>query len=141
MAHRLLRSIVFSSVVLLEGSGCSLSHGRDSAPPLDPPDGGASGDGGPPEIARPPRLDAGWLDDAGQLRDAEAIRDAWLAPEDAGRDSGLELGDGGDLRMCEEGWPPTKAYWCVLEGDSRLCCRGPEEDRSDCCVQPIEGGS
>lgn len=141
MAHRLLRSIVFSGVVLLEGSGCSLSHGRAPLAPGEPPDGGASGDGGPPEIIPPPRRDAGWLDDAGQLRDAAAIRDAWVASDDAGSDAAVERADAGDPRMCEEGWPPTKAYFCVLEGDAQLCCRGTESDPQDCCIRPTNDGS
>ena len=144
MAHRLLHSLVFSSVVLLEGLGCSISHG--APPPL--PDAGPGGDGGPPppDDAHTPPLDAGWFDDAGALRDAGAILDAHFAA-DAGWDGGSDAGpladgdagprerDAGPRSSCEEGWPPTKGFWCVMEDEQMLCCRSSQEATDDtCCV-------
>lgn len=142
MSHRLLRSLVLSSVVLLESAGCTLSH--RSSPPPDP-DTGPGGDGGPPppEDGGAPGRDGGWLDDAGRVRDAAAVRDAWLdaeGPTDAG---GLGF-DAGDVRLCEDGWPPTKGFWCVMQDDAVLCCRsvfladGGMVDEA-CCLGAVEG--
>jgi hypothetical protein len=113
MAHRLLHSLVISSVMALEGLGCAFSHtpepAREPPPdPLEPPPMGFD-DGA---------VDAGPLDtgtaDTGRPGTGSADTgapdtgspDTSPAPTDTGAP------DGSDPRFCEPGWPTTKASFC-----------------------------
>lgn len=95
MSHRLLHSLVFSSIVVLEGAGCTESH----APPTAASDASA------------------------EPADASVLSpDAWMP----------------DVRLCEAGWPTTKAMTCVeVEAmDLFRCCptgHDPETDPDACC--------
>ena len=153
MAHRFLHTLVFSSVLALEG--CSTSHSSL----LEMPDGGMPDvpnrdaeppafDGGPPSVdAGPPPFDGGSPNvDAGT--------------PDAGHDSGPPI----DLRFCEPGWQTTKASYCrpldmddpasllvcyssfICEpvendgGDLIEACREREEEDGGCLLQRAEWG-
>lgn len=134
--HRLFHTLVFSSVMALEG--CALSHATDG-PPFMPP--------AAPDAQADVQPDAGtdtaeWPDtsvapdDAGFDAEADAEADAVAdALPDASPDADAEPADAAmDARLCEAGWPPTKATFCVPvdAGPAMLCCRtvGDEE----CCV-------
>ncbi len=121
MAHRLLRTLVFSSSMLLEGvtSGCAESH------PSEP-------DAGAPSPDAPPVDDAGPLDAAAPDAGSDAGRDAGADAPDA---AVLE-GDAG-LVFCERGWPTTKAQSCTIEPSGfALCCGGifVEDTGPECCI-------
>ena len=138
MAHRLLHSLVFSSVIALEAAGCNTSHmlvppdPRDGGPPDDDDDAGPDHDAStwiPLADAGPPPTDAGppTRDDAGP------------PVVDAGLDAGFDdAGPPHDLRTCEPGWPTTKAMVCEPDGAGRvICCRLPSlepDGGMDCCV-------
>lgn len=128
MAHRLLHSLVISSLFALEGSGCTSSHDRPPLPP-PPPDGDDAGTwwldaGAPrPRDAGVRRSDAGRSpSDAGAPADAGPPDAA--APSDAGAPSdGGFAADGGEMPMCEPGWPTTKGFFCTeLENGEIVCC-------------------
>lgn len=125
IAHRLLHSVVISSVLALESVGCGISHDR-----VDPPDD----DGGPrdrsPDAGR--RRDAGFrMVDAGTPVEPDAGRaDAGAPPGDAGPPPP----DAGDARACEPGWPTTKGFFCTtVSDDLLLCCNSFGED--PCCLR------
>lgn len=138
MAHRLLRILVFSSSLLLEGAaaGCATSHGAPEP------------DGSSPDASRPdaPRLvpDAPLARDVG--RPDTGLPDAPLdtgtdAPPDAPEpvdapDAAILEGDAG-LIFCEMGWPTTKAQTCSVDTDGvTRCCRPAffEDAGPSCCI-------
>lgn len=147
MQHRLLHSLVVSSVFLLD-VGCGSSHvvGDD--------DGGPAPDGGGVDAAREVRdaaptapdaqdaVDAAAIDDAAVNDDATLVADAAeaidAAPEvDAAPepiDVGLDPDAAMDPRLCESGWPTTKGYICTPTTDPlrSVCCRF--EDTEPCCL-------
>lgn len=129
LAERLFHSVVISSVLALESTGCTMSHD-----PIAPtPDGGDDRDGGALPDAGPRRFDAGAPDagppDAGPP-DAGAT-DAG-APDAGAPDAGLIE----DLPFCEPGWPTTKAMFCTWQDDVQVCCSSlvPEDEPERCCV-------
>lgn len=125
MAHRLLHSLVFSSVMVLEGLGCAVSHhGPDEDPPAPPP---------PPRHFDPPVDDGGLPGDAGG-------EDSGAPQLDAGEPA--DPADAGDPRLCEPGWPTTKASYCaVVDMDSEferiVCCNSFGEE--PCCTASEDG--
>ncbi|MFK8002569.1 MAG: hypothetical protein AB8H86_23465 [Polyangiales bacterium] len=115
MAHRFLHTLVFSSVLALEG--CSTSHSSQG----DLPDGGmpdapnpdAFFDAGPrPFDTGPARVDAGPPPFDGGSTNVDS------GAPDAGRPT--------DPRLCEPGWQTTKASTCqpidMNDPDSPLIC-------------------
>ncbi|MEM9188796.1 MAG: hypothetical protein AAGF12_06450 [Myxococcota bacterium] len=108
MAHRLFHSLVFSSVMALEG--CALSHSDSGSPPdplFLPPD--AQVDGSVDDAAQ---------DATTQDRSVDALVDA--------------VPDARDPRLCEPGWPTTKATVCApIEPEAQFeCC----SSRDECCI-------
>lgn len=120
MAHRFLHTLVFSSVLALEG--CSTSHSS----PLEMPDGGmpdapnldaGTRDAGPPPFdGGRPSVDAGPPPFDGGSPNVDA------GSPDAGQDAGPPM----DPRLCEPGWQTTKASTCqpidMDDPDSPLIC-------------------
>jgi len=115
LAERLFHTVVISSVLALESTGCTMSHD-----PIAPtPDAGDDPDAGHLPDAGPRRFDAG-APDAG-ARDAGAP-DAG-APDAGAPDAGVsDAGMIEDIPFCEPGWPTTKAMHCTWEGDVAICC-------------------
>lgn len=98
MAHRFLHTLVFSSVLALEG--CSTSHSAEDDLPDATPD--AFPDAGPRLIdVGPPTVDAG-----------PPPFDGGATNMDAGHDAGHDAGRPTDPRLCEPGWQTTKASTC-----------------------------
>jgi len=119
LAERLFHTVVISSVLALESTGCTLSH--DPVTPT--PDGGDDPDGGALPDAGPLRVDAG-APDAG-------------APDAGAPDAGApDAGMIEDIPFCEPGWPTTKAMFCTWEGDTAVCCSTilEEDDPDRCCI-------
>lgn len=125
MAHRLLHTLVFSSMFMLHGTlgGCAKSSTREE-----------------PDADTEDMVDAGapLVTDAGGLVTADAFVPA---ASDAGAP------DAADPRFCEPGWPTTKGQW-TAEVDGELWgCEGhgggPADasaiDLSDCCRIREEG--
>lgn len=131
MAHRLLHTLVFSSMFMLHGTlgGCARSNTREE-----------------PDADTEDMVDAGApvATDAGEVMMADAHVPA---ASDAGApDAGAP--DAGDPRFCEPGWPTTKGQW-TAEVDGELWgCEGPGHwtgedagpiDVSECCRVREEG--
>ena len=129
--HRLLHSLVFSSVMALDATGCTTSHEPQDMPPRPDADGLTSDGGLPPVLSDggvPPVLTDAFVPPE-PSRDASVPPDAFMPTDD---------------RFCEEGWPTTKATSCTeVEGMSFLrCCNLIRPDGGeDCCLleQPGAG--
>lgn len=130
MAHRLLHTLVFSSMFMLHGIGCAKSTTRDE------PDAGAE-DMVDAHMAH--MVDAG----APVVMDAGDVRVDAFVP--AAPDAGAP--DASDPRFCEPGWPTTKGQW-MAEIDGELWgCEGhgggaadaAAIDLSECCRIREEG--
>jgi hypothetical protein len=138
MASRLLHSLVFSSLMALEGLGCSASHADRGSPPRDDDWIGT----GPPVDTRAGAAARHVIEAVASDARPDSAPDA--GPEagpDAESGADADIGwDAGDVRLCEPGWPTTKAVICMpIEPGVSECCRSlwtedGGESRSNCCI-------
>ena len=140
MSHRLLHSLVFSSVLALDATGCTTSHGLPAMPP-SPDAEGLSIDGG----VLPTTTDASVPPVPTDAFVPPVPTDAFIPAPSPDASIPPDAFVPGDDRFCEEGWPTTKATSCIeVEGMPFLrCCSNtsPEVVGTCCLLDPAAVGA
>lgn len=134
MTHRLMKSIVFGSTLLLVGTAACGGISLAEEPEPEVPNPGPSVFPEDPTPTAPVVVDSSVADAA--RRDARAP-DASSA--DASRDAAVTviLDAGADARHCENGWPTTKGQICTFENGLECCSRSGDPNPKDLLCCPV----